>query len=294
MKRGVLLAAVAVVVLGVLAAGAAFPAQAEDYSNTAAFLNLGLGARAMGMGGAAVATATDASAVYYNPALLALLTDNSVVSGYSSNWGALGYLNLAYARPNVGAALLRMATEIQGTDEFGNPTDTHGISELATLVGAGWALTPDFSIGANAKYYRQSLVNTSGSGFTADLAALYQLGDLKVGAAVRNVLGSVKYQPSGVTDPFERTFVAGASYQLDRLLLATDVEKGANTSSLFHLGAAYDLGLVELRGGLWNPSSGWAFTLGAGLRWGNITVDYAFEGHPYLKAAHRFGASLNF
>lgn len=289
-----------VLALGILlAVGALLPVQAEetpsqDYSHTAALLNQGLGARAMGMGGAAAAIATDASAVYYNPALLALLYGNSVVSSYASNWGALGYLNLAYARPDLGVGILRMAAGGEGADEFGNPGPSYRVEELASLAGAGWAFSPSFAVGITGKYYSQTLPNTKGHGFTADVGAAYELENLRLGLVARNALGSVRYEPSGVLDPFERTWVLGAGYQVGNLLLAADVESQPSVGTVVHTGAAYDFGPAELRCGAWNPGSGWALTLGLGLRWQAIQVDYAFEAHPVSKAAHRLGAVLRF
>mgnify|MGYP002682578709 CR=1 FL=1 len=91
--------ALALVLLFALAASAIASA-AEDPIGTAAMLDIGLGARALGMGGAHIAVADGAAAVYYNPAGLAFIDGRHIVSLYTNQFGAAGYICLLYTSPS--------------------------------------------------------------------------------------------------------------------------------------------------------------------------------------------------
>lgn len=119
-------------------------AGSSGYEGTGASLKLGLGARAAGMADAFVSLADDAAAVYYNPAGLAYLTTSGLVSAYHVQSGIAGYFGIGYAKHNLGAAVLTLSSgDIQGTDEFGNPTELFHASEGAILLAGA----PDLALG---------------------------------------------------------------------------------------------------------------------------------------------------
>jgi len=112
---------------------------ADGSAGIGALFNVGMGARALGMGGAFVAVADDGCAIYYNPAGLAFIDGNHVTSLYSDLFGAGAYVGLGYARPNLGASVVGLMSSVEGSDEFGNPTEVFSYREGAVAAGGAYA-----------------------------------------------------------------------------------------------------------------------------------------------------------
>lgn len=265
-------------------------AAADDLAGTAAFMNIGLGARAMGMGGAFVSIADDATCVYYNPAGLAIQDGRSFTSFYTNQYGQAGYLGFAYAQKGFGGGILSLsASDIQGTDEFGNPTESYSLSERALLASAAGTYR-GLHIGGTVKYYSQSLPDLQGSGVTCDLGLLYEGNQYKIGAVGRNLFGQVSYA-NGSADPFDRTFVVGASTDVvPRFTLALDYE----TNGTAHVGGEYRLDMFDLRGGAVFRDGHTSLTAGLGVRTGMFRFDYAYETHEILPDMHRLSVQVRF
>ena len=265
-------------------------AAADDLAGTAAFMNIGLGARAMGMGGAFVSIADDATCVYYNPAGLAIQDGRSLTSFYTNQYGQAGYLGFAYAQKGFGGGILTLsATDIQGTDEFGNPTETYSLTERALLASAARTYK-GLHIGGTVKYYSQSLPDLQGSGVTCDLGLLYEGNQYKIGAVGRNLFGQVSYA-NGSADPFDRVFVVGVSTDVvPRLTLALDYE----TNRTAHVGGEYRLDMFDLRGGAVFRDGHTSLTAGLGVRTGMFRFDYAYETHEILPDMHRLSVQVRF
>jgi len=71
---------VVAVAAGLITAG--FTESEAGYSQGGAFKSSSYGARAWGMGGAGVASVCDEGAVYWNPAMMAMLPSNSIGLSY--------------------------------------------------------------------------------------------------------------------------------------------------------------------------------------------------------------------
>ena len=275
------LALVAAAALALMAPAGAAAQVGADPVGIGALFNLGMGARALGMGGAFVAVADDGSAIYYNPAGLAFVEDNNFTALFSNAFGAGGYLGLGYARPNIGASLVGLVSEVDETDEYGNVIGTLGYQEGALALGGAYAFGP-FALGAAAKGYLQNAPENLGYGFTCDVGLMLSMPDLiglKAGAVGRNLLGTVTFESEHV-DEFERDFLVGVSIRpIEKLLVAADFDM---TALVAKVGAEYQVvPAVALRGGV-NVDSEMAvgFTAGVGFALGGFTIDYAYQFHP--------------
>lgn len=282
----------AILLACLLVAGSTAHVAAENsgYEGTGAFLKLGFGARAAGMGEAFVSLADDASAVYYNPAGLACLGSPSLVSAYHVQSGVAGYFSIGYAQHGLGAALLRLSSgDIQGTDEFGNPTTLFHASEGAILV-AGAAKFQGLALGITLKQYSQRLADVSGSGFTADVGALYVGDRIRFGAVGRNLTGGVGYS-NGEYDAFERSFGVGVSTDiLENFRVAADYDSDGTT----RVGGEYTLDNFAFRGGAVFRDGEARLTAGLGVKSGMFTFDYAYQTHEVLPDVHRLSVGIRF
>lgn len=198
-------------ILGFLSA--AFPAavlsveKAGVEKGAAGYLKLGMGARAAGMGNAFVAVADDATALYWNPAGLALVASRletdlgSVTMGDERSFHTAA-LAMRFQRDIGGeegtgsfeaddrrifrkahdqrvygvgfGALSFGVTEIGGRGEFGDELADLSDRETAYTAGVGVKAFEDLMVGLSADYMTQSLAGSKATGLGFGLGALWR------------------------------------------------------------------------------------------------------------------------
>ena len=167
-------------------------------TTAAQFLKIGVGPRAIGMGSAFAATADDISAMYWNPAGMAILNKNEVTFNHV-DWIANTGLDFAAASVKsegigtIGAFVTIMQT-IDGmlvrTTEV--PEGTGELFDAGSMaIGLTFArsLTDNFSIGFNAKYIREYIWHESAVGFALDAGVLYKidvLNEFRLAGSISN------------------------------------------------------------------------------------------------------------
>ena len=211
----------------------------------AQFLKLDVDARAVGLGGANAAITRGAMALYYNPAGIANLNENSVAFSYTDWIADIKYNYFAYARPlpgfgNIGihAAVLTMDDMERTTLEQPDGTgDMFGANSWVVGVSNAHQLTNRFSFGVTAKYIREKISELSSGSIAFDFGTVYYTGfrTLRIAMSTRNFGTDTKY---GGTE-LETT------YDQDNDPTTAPVEVRLNTEShplplTFRLGIAYD------------------------------------------------------
>ncbi|MFO7608821.1 MAG: PorV/PorQ family protein [Candidatus Krumholzibacteriia bacterium] len=296
--------------LALLAAGTA---SAADDGGVRSVFARGAGERALGLGGAYGAVAGDATALFWNPAGLARAERVALQASHTDLIG-LGFYEQQGALVLPGGRLGTFAfgfrrfgvDGIEGRDDRGTLTAddlTDAESELS--VGFGRGLGEALTLGAAFKLQNHELAGASGSGMGLDLGVqgrpLLAAGgtsalarDLCLGMTLRNVIEpTIRLSDEDVPDPMSVRFAAAAGLPLGgatRLLLTADLERTRGMDSRLHAGAELVLlDLLALRTG----SNDGVLAAGAGLRWHNLAVDYAFEDNV-LEAVHRFGLGIAF
>ncbi|KPL08318.1 hypothetical protein AMJ86_01010 [bacterium SM23_57] len=165
-------------------------------TTAANFLKIGVGARAIGMGGAFVSMADDASAMYWNPAGIALLQGAEAFFNHSE-WIAdinFDYAGVIVALPKVGSfglnATVLSMSEMERTTEYYPEGTGQMFSAGSYALGVTYArsLTDRFSIGFNFKYINEYILNSSASGFAIDIGTMFitQFRGLRIGANITN------------------------------------------------------------------------------------------------------------
>ena len=292
---------------------------ADDYANTAAIFDLGVGARTMGMGGAFIGLADDENAALYNPAGLAFLDGAGINTSYENRYGTLTYNSAVGAVKSFGIAGMSLSSGMfDVTDEYGVKTGevtSYSSSALVgsfgingDMVGLGSAAR-NMGIGLQVRSFNSSLHTTEGSGFSLSLSSLYRtqidkntrlqfgviipsliIGDLDSGGFP---LGKITYEDTDGNvvheEQFPNNFGLGVGINTVGL-----IDQGLNISldwraqggirgGLEHL---FPLGAVRF-----GVTGSGTLSAGAGLRLANlgsadlmeqIRIDGVYQWHPDL------------
>lgn len=261
-------------------------------TTAAQFLKLGVGARALGLGGAYVAEANDLSAIYWNPAGLALLSGSEVQFSYTQYLADIQYNFAAFATNlgmwgTLGAAIYYMDSGEMPVRTVYHPEGTgerFKAQSLALQLSYGRSLTDRFIIGFSFKYIREAIWHASASSVALDIGVRFitPYERLRLGASVSNFGPKMQMRGRDIwfsVDPDPQNEgnveVVNAQYLMDwwplpllfrvgvawdailtsdhRLMLMTDAAHPNDNSEYVNVGAEYTFRrLVSLRVGYKN------------------------------------------
>jgi hypothetical protein len=226
---------------------------------------------------------------------------------------------------SLGLSIIRLGiddiadTRAAGVDANGNLT--YDLSQFSRIDpnrvsyfnAADWAflftyarrVTADFTYGANLKLLRRELAEHSATGIGIDAGVWYRATEqLMLGANLQDITTTFLAWDTGLNELITPTVKVGGAYQVEALggtfLPALDVDvrfENRQSASMFHVGAvSADLHtglefqlkkLVALRAGYSDVKQ---LTLGAGLRFPKLSIDYSFArfgGDNGLGDSHR-------
>ena len=296
------------------------PSQADNrYSGTTAFsfLNLPVGARATAMGQAFGSVPNDIQGLVYNPACLATLTASQLsfqnmiyVEDVSQEALAFGHagrneevswgLSTNYLR--VGDITRTVATLQPSGDGF-TEAGTFSTYDMALGLSGAAPVTEELKAGGTIKFLHESLSDASSSAGAVDGGILYRLSEEHAwnrGVAASNLGFASKFAQAAVKLP--ASLRAGISGQpFSQWLLSTDYIKRVDTKGEADIGAEvvpqrffalrvgyrYALTGTDL-GGLSN------FSAGIGLRFKQMSFDYAYIPLGDLGTTHRISVNYRF
>jgi hypothetical protein len=251
------------------------------------FLKLGFGARNIALGDAGTAVSTDVTALFYNPAALAInpaseimLMHNEWIQDVRSE--ILGARTIILGLPIALGFNVTSVNDIPVIINPGDPITKFNANYFFGSLSTGHIIVDNFYFGASIKYLYESIYVNEAAGWGFDFGASYltSIKGLNLSAAIKN-LGTMKELRTERTKlPSELRIGPSYSFTLQdiyQITSAVEFQKYLPTSDIhFNMGAEimYDK-LIALRVGYQSGYLTKNITAGLGLMWGNLSVDYA-------------------
>ncbi|MEJ2050941.1 MAG: PorV/PorQ family protein [Calditrichota bacterium] len=295
------------------------------------FLKVDMTARSAAMGGAYTMTASDASAIFANPAGLAEMQYSTDFFATRTNWIAnIAYNAGAVARNfgNFGVLALSFVSvdygEMIGTQVANNAVgyiQTGSVDVGGYAVGVGYArsLTDKFSIGGQVKYAQQHLgenllsvggktVENKVSGLAYDIGTKFYPGfkSFRMGMSIRNFSTQFKYAEESFQLPL--TFRLGFGMDVldligglpnSSLVIDIDALHPRDYTERLHIGGEYTYAnLLALRAGYKTNYDEEGLSLGFGLQYElagvHVKFDYAYSDFGAFNNVNRITLGASF
>lgn len=291
-------------------------AQNEE-GGTESNLSLGFGARALSLGQAFTAAADDPTAVFWNPAGLEHVYQQSVSLFHATLFEGTLYDFLGYAYPTLrlgtfGFGIARIG--IGGVPHTGIDNESLGsdisLDEYQGFFSYAKRLPWDITAGLTVRAVRRAWTGINGekdTGIGMDFGLLYKpqlfsasfLQDWTIGLNIINAFAPQLNEGQAVdVFPLGVRFGVGKKIYMfeggSQLQILFDTDYSANRDVRFHFGTEYkfrDLGALRV------GFDGFSPTFGAGMRYSIFQIDYAFgrvSPSDYFSSVHQFSLSFNF
>jgi len=314
MRRAFFIVAIAITALGVM--GQARP--------LVTVFDIGAGVRPVSLGEAFTGLADDEYALFYNPAGLATLSGGRASILYQSHFGASTYLSAFGSFGNFGGGLIFFdfgqvpcltAQNQPCKDAQGNTISSFGYSSFALTAGWGammrslpfLSIVPEgLALGLRIKFVSITSFDPVEfqplgiSGFALDPSFLWELGAVgplsrvRVGLVLENLLGLAFGAAA------EENLPIGLRVGVSVLALSlVTVSADFSLNDGFHLGAEYALSKIgpldrlSIRAGLLTRT-GLGLSVGLGVIFSTLQIDYAFLFHPDFEGSHWISAAFRF
>jgi len=301
-------------------------------TSAANWLKVESGTRGIAMGGSQVASGRGISGAYYNPASIAFIEGSEVYYSKSNYLAGITHNTIGYGTrltPTDYFALHLFYLD-SGDMEVTTVPSPNGTGEKFSVLDIslrliyGKQLTDRLRIGGSIKYIREEIYTMQMQSFVFDLGSNFNTGiyGLKLGMSVSNFGPDVQFTGEGlnkvvpdstdisgklskITQKFsvplvfrlgiEKYLIGEDEESINRLTVSADAINPIDYTVYVGIGAEYSWNnMAFIRGGthLFHDTAG--LSLGGGLKWSMVAVDYAYVNYGILKETHQFGISLNF
>jgi len=302
--------AVFVSIVSIFAGLACVPADGALKATGAGFLKMGAGARAVAMGEAFSAVADDVTAIYWNPAGLALVkNETQIIASHLEHIQSVHHEFIGLCKPVPGGTAGFSATYmwVEGI-EARNPNSGYAgrsvpVWDAAPALSFGGFLRSRLAAGLTLKAIGQCIDDKMAWGGALDAGILYRAGrSTRLGFVLQN-LG---YESAFISEsaPLPLTARAGISHKWkpQNLLVACDTVYGINDQALwvgagaeyrpwpamaFRAGYKYNgtFSSVDLMNGA---------SCGINVRIFSTDIDYAFVPFGLTFQTHRMSVIMHF
>ncbi len=287
------------------------------------FLRLGVSERAVAMGEAYTALATDATALYWNPAGLASVSNTQLHLMHNEWISSVRQEFVGLAHPTrlgtfaIGVTGLTM-DDMERRDDLPSsvPLGHFSAFDLAVHGGYGRELLENLELGFAVKWIYSRLDEENAKGYLIDMGLRHEsvIPGITLAATLMHFGSKFSYLDEEFDAP--RTIKLGAAWSrslgrggdsalnlaYDLLLLSdsdtesdADLGESKSLNARHHMGLEYDhQHLAALRFGYKVGYDSQALSFGAGVRWQQFQFDYAFlPVDNDLGNSHRMGITLD-
>ncbi|MBN1995950.1 PorV/PorQ family protein [candidate division KSB1 bacterium] len=192
-------------------------------TTAANFLEIGYGSHANAMGDAVVSTVNDPSAVYWNPAGLALMRQSGVqfmmqpwIAGINTTFASAGLVLDRYGTFAIGYYQVDYGREEVTTLEMQEGTGEHySANDYCISLSYGQRLAQWFAFGASAKMVASTIWHSNASAVALDLGAIVnthffsptgeRTDGLAIGMSISNYGTRMKYDGMDLIQPIDPT-----------------------------------------------------------------------------------------
>lgn len=279
------------------------------------FLKIGGGARPAGLGEAGVALYTDAAAAYWNPAGLAMQSQNNILFTYNRWIEGVNhnFFSAKFVSGNHALAFHFISTGVDGIEQreipSENPTAYFSSHDMAIGISYAQKFNANWSIGITTKYIYERIQNAVHA-LAFDLGVWHNIryaydnpafvDRWRVGLSITNIGFSGKLVDEKIKLP--AAVRAGSSFDIlrnekNRLTLAMDVIKPFSDNIRFNAGSEYGFrDYVFLRTGYQWSNDTRSFSAGLGVKMiDKIRIDYGLTVfNNSLGMTHRISAGFDF
>lgn len=180
-----------------------FAQQVTKTGTTAAkFLSIGVGPKANSMGGAFTSLANDATAMYWNPAGLASISEVQTIFTYTNMFADINLNYVGVVLPAVGIGTFGFSVTALNMGEMEVTTEYYpeGTGEKFTAGSYAFGLsfarnvTDNFAVGFNIKYITENIYNSSANGFGFDIGTVFNTPfyGIKLASSISNYGSKMK------------------------------------------------------------------------------------------------------
>lgn len=281
--------------------------------------SLGFGARAIGLGQAFTAMADDPTAVFWNPAGLEFINQQSATFFHSTLFDGIQYDFLGFAYPTLNLGTFGVGIARMGVDGFveydrnRNLGNTFSSDEYQVFFSYAKKLPWfDLTPGITVRWIRQGYTGMQfegdliDSGVGADLGLMYRpkwigsafVQDWSFGLSIRNLFAP-QLKPGEQIDVSPFTAKLGVMKKIrfgnaGGFNVLFDLDHSQDRDLKFHLGSEYQFqDMAKLRLGF----NGSSIAFGVGAKYSMFEVDYGFGQMEYsdvFSPTHRISVTVNF
>ena len=295
------------------------------------WLKIESGARGIAMGGSQVSSGRGISGAYYNPSSIAFIEGSEVYYSKSNYLAGITHNTLGYGvklTPSdyFGLHLFYLDSGEMEVTTVPSPDGTgeyFSVLDLSLRLMYAKQLTDRLRIGGAIKYIREDISTMYTQSFMFDMGSNFETGvyGIILGMSVSNFGPDIRFEGPGLNKPVaDTTDISGQMAKITqrfsaplifRLGIGKDIFGDNESAHLLTLtadainpidytvyggiGAEYSWrDIAFVRGGtrLFHDTAG--LSLGGGLKWKIIAVDYAYVNYGILDETHQFGISLKF
>ena len=297
-------------------------------TSAANWLKIESGTRGISMGGSQVASGRGLSGAYYNPASIAFIegseayfsksaylagiTHNTL--GYGTRLTPTDYFGLHLFYLDSGKMEVTTVPYPDGTGEY------FSVLDISLRLIYGKRLTDRLRVGGAIKYIREQIYTMHMQSFVFDFGSNFNTGiyGIILGMSISNFGPDVRFSGDGLNVPVAETidideslakitkkfsvpliFRLGVQKDIlgneSRLTVSADAINPIDYTMYGGVGVEYAWrDMAFFRGGthMFHDTAG--LSLGGGVRWKIIAVDYAYVNYGILEETHQFGISLEF